>query len=493
MFLSIRADSGGDRSPWGNFWFSQVPFRGTAASVDSDSAMRLTAVYACVRIIAEDVAKLPFTMMRPRAGGGRDQVRDHWLYRLFARRPNEFQNPFEFREMMQGHLELRGNAYAKIVGNGRGEVTDLIPIHPDRVTIEPLNDGNWRYRVKNGSGADTPLVRGEVFHLRGLSLDGIQGVSPIAAARESVALGLAAQSYGQRFFANDARPGGWIEYPGNFKDAEARNLFREAYQSMQSGENRGKVSVLEYGMKFHEVAVTNEDSQFLETRQMQIGEIARLFRVPPHKIGDLSKATFSNIEQQSIEYVTDSLTPRLVRWEEAIEYSFLGDEADVELDVEFPVRSLLRGDTAARSTYYSSGINAGWLTRNEARDDDGRNPLDGLDEPLVPLNMVEEDNLEAREAAGGPPAMAPTEPAETVDPDARAHALASAAADRVLRKEAAAADAPLADGKHAAFVAQVLSIPAAAAAQYCAWRLENRQSDAALPLLVALARTGDWK
>ncbi|WP_082758266.1 phage portal protein [Burkholderia sp. MSMB1498] len=408
MLLSMRLNADtGDRSPWGDFWFSPVPFRGTPHSVNADAAMRLTAVFACVRVLAESVSTLPFMLYRERHDGRKTPLRNHWLYRLLAIRPNDFQNPLEFREMLQGHCTLRGNAFAQIVSNSRGEVTDLLPLHPDRVTIELLSDTQWRYRYTRRDGSEIVLARSEVFHLRGLSPDGIVGYNPITAAREAVAGGLAAQDYGMRFFMNDATPGGWIEMPNAFPSDEKRREFREAWQRQQTGRNRHKTAILEFGMKYHELGLKNEDIQFIETRKFSVSEIARLFRIPPHMIGDLDKATFSNIEQQSLEFVIHTLRPWLVRWEEAIRYYFLGE--DDGLNVEFPVTALLRGDAQARAMYYHNGILDGWLTRNEARRMESLDPLDGLDEPLRPLNMVEESD------ASNAPATTQPEPDESDD------------------------------------------------------------------------------
>lgn len=497
MFLFPKADGGGDRSPWGDFWFTPVPFRGGVLDSNPESAMRLTAVYACVRILAEGVATLPFTLNTVAADGSRTRVTDHWLYRLLAGSPNDRQNAFEFREMMQAHLALRGNCYAQIIGNSKGEAEQLIPIHPDRVQVLVTDNGGLTYLVQDNTGAKVPLSSYQMFHMRGLSFDGVLGINPIAAARESVQLGLAAQSYGARFFENDARPGGYLEHPGNFATAEARNLFREQWQAMQSGANRQKTAVLEYGVKFHEVKVSNEDAQFLETRKMQISEIARLFRVPPHMIGDLERATNSNIEQQSLDYIMFTLTPWLIRWEHAIKATFLGE--DSPLTIEFPVTSLLRGDSTARTAYYTGGINAGWLTRNEARIQESLKPLPGLDEPILPLNMREEsDDPDDPTAGKEPPNVANRRTVKKPAPDQapepaapppsppkkaeRLQAIAFAAAERVARKEAqlvADCPEPLKRGdllqaffKHTDFIAAALGIHRALAASYCASQID---------------------
>ncbi|MCM8595182.1 phage portal protein [Accumulibacter sp.] len=399
-----------DRSPGGDFWFEPVPGRtASGLRVSADGALRLAAVYACVRILAETMASLPLVVYRPRSDGGKERVTDHPLYRLLARRPNAWQNAFEWREMLQGHLALRGNAYNRIEANARGEITQLLPIHPDRIQIEWLPNGDYRYRVTDRLGQQTIVPRSAVWHLRGLSSDGVLGLSPIDLARESLGMALAAQDYGARFFANDAKPtGGWIEFPGSFRDSEAKRVFRESYQAAQSGANRGKVLVLENGMKFHEVGVTNRDAQFLELRKFQITDIARLFRVPPHMIADLDRATFSNIEQQSLEFVMHTMTPWAERWEASIESDLLLDGEDLE--VEFDFTNLMRGDAASRSSYYQSGIQNGWLTRNEARIAENLNPLDGLDEPLRPLNMVEQGAAREIQSGGTPSSPRPSSP-----------------------------------------------------------------------------------
>jgi HK97 family phage portal protein len=479
MFLSkILADSG-DRSPYGSFWFNPVPYLGGTAGMTGDVALQLAAVYACVRVLTDTVSMLPFMLYSERADGGKTPIKSHWLYRLFAKRPNDFQNPMEFREMMQGHLALRGNAFAQIFSNSRGEVTDLIPIHPDQVVIEMLGDTNWRYRVRKLDGSTMLLKRADVFHVKGLSPNGIIGYNPIQLQRKALATGIAAQDYGMRFFENDAKPGGWIEHPTNFKDDETRRIWREQFQAMQSGANKHKIAVLEYGLKYHETPVSNDDAQFIETKKMSRSEIATMFRIPPHMIGDLEKATFSNIEQQSIDFVTHSLTPWLVRWEEAIKYNFLDPEDDT-INVKFPVISLLRGDSEARSTYINTGIMNGSLTRNEGRLMEDRNPLPGLDEPLRMLNMVtesdaDEDDAEERKTGG----VSPIDPQRS---DARLAALAIAAAERVARKECVMLRAvagteyheklPALYAKHALFVAAALDVPIESAKAYCMAQIE---------------------
>lgn len=434
MFLTrIKASSGADRSVFGDFFFSPVGgMSGGGMRVTAGSALSLPAVFACVRVLAESFASMPFVLYEPSADGTRGpKIKKHWLFRLFAKSPNRFQTPYEWRLMLMGHMALRGNAFCQITANSAGEVIELLPLHPDRVTIEMLDNGSYRYRYTDGTGKQIVYGRTEIWHLRGLSSDGIVGMSPIEMEREAIGEGLAMQSYSSRFFANDSKPGGgWIEYPGSFADKATKQTFRESWQEMQGGANRGKVAVLEKGMKFHELGMNNKDSQFIEARAAKVTEIARIFRIPPHKIGDLSRATFGNIESQSIEFWTDTMLPWAELWESSIEYFLLGPDSDFE--PEFDMSRMMRGDSVGRSAYYNQGINSGWLTRNEARQAEGYDPIEGLDEPLRPLNMVEDSAApdELAEAEGNSDDK--VEP--TSAPDARFKALLTGNASRMARR-----------------------------------------------------------
>lgn len=435
MFASFFRSESTDRSPWGNFFFEPVGMRsGSGVRVTGASALGLPAVYACIRVKAESFAVLPFVLYRPKVGGGRTRVTDHWLYRLFAKKPNRFQTPFEWREMLEGHLSLRGNAFCEIVPDGQGGIAELMPLHPDRMKIELLDNGSYRYRYTDQSGKTILFRRDEIWHLRGLSSDGYMGMSPIELAREAIGEGLSMQAYSSRFFANDAKPGGgWIEYPGTFADKATKKTFRESWQEMQGGANRGKVAVLERGMKFHELAMNNKDSQFIEARAAKDEEIARIWRIPPHKVGILARSTNNNIEQQAIEFWQDCMLPDTERWESSIECQLLGPDTDLE--VEFDMRRMMRADSAARGTYYNTGINAGWLTRNEAREEEGLDPIEGLDEPLRPLNMVENSQAPDELAEPVTPPDDATKPDDSA-PDARFAALVTGNAQRMARRMA---------------------------------------------------------
>jgi HK97 family phage portal protein len=472
MWLSrVRADTGGDRSVYGNFWFEPVGRLAAAGvRVTPGSAMGLPAVFACVRVLAESFAIMPFGLRRPKKDGkGREIVTDHWLYRLIARAPNRFQTPFEWREMLMGHLALRGNAYCQILPDGRGGIAELIPLNPDRMKVEVLPSGEYRFVYVGPGGQTVRYARREIWHLRTTSADGFLGMSPIEVCREAIGAGLAMQDYSARFFANDAKPGGgWIEFPGKFADMAAKKTFRESWQQLQGGANRSKIAVLENGMKYHEVGATNKDAQFLEAKAATVGDVARIFRVPPHKIGDLSKATFSNIEQQSIEFWQDTMLPWAERWESSIVYSFLDPEGpDADLEVEFDMSRMMRGDAVSRGALYTSGIMSGWMTRNEARDEEGLDPIDGLDEPLVPMNMqtpgqADETHEAEIETATMPPPAAPVAPVKKPKGAERLDALLVANANRLVRRATAALErkqgADVFDAEFAALMAETLAI-----------------------------------
>lgn len=510
MFISSVRAGGFDRSPWGGFFFEPIQFSRGGARVTPTTALSLPTVYSCIKVIAESFAVMPFVLYQPKAGGGRTRNRKHWLYRLFAKAPNRFQTPYEWRLMLQGHLALRGNAYCQITANGAGEIVELLPLHPDRMQIE-LTDGGYRYHYLDENGRDIYYARGEIWHLRGQSDDGYMGMSPIALAREAIAEGLSIQSYSSRFFANDARPGGgWIEYPGGFADTPAKRAFRDSWQEMQGGVNRGKVAVLEKGMKYHELGLNNKESQFIEARAAKKSEIASIWRVPPHKIGDLSDATYSNIEQQAIEFWTDCMLPYAELWESSVEFFLLGADEPLGLEPEFDMARMMRGDTAARAEYITKLVQAGVLTRNEGREIEGYDPIEGLDEPLRPLNMVEESDADEELEPAAP--KRPVAPADDDEEDdsaearrrrsrarkaaarkAAREALTAAATARVqelVRGNAARMARRIAGGRDvpgAETLAQALAIPQQAASGWLAaaqnWQGTEEQITASLVAL----------
>ena len=357
----------------------------SGAVVTPETAMRLGAVYSCVGLVSEDVAKLPLVVYK-RDGKKKERAPDHWLYPLLHDAPNKWQTSMEFREMMQAHLELRGNAYAlKTVV--RDEVRELLPIVPTRVTVKQLRNYVLEYSITMPDGSPMPVPADRMFHLKGLSLDGITGVSRITYQRELIGLGLQLVKHGARLFKNGALLGGVLEHPNVMSDPAAARL-KESFEETYSGvDNAHKVALLEEGTKFNKVGMSAEDAQFIESRKLSRSEIAGIFRVPPHKIGDLDRATFSNIEHQSIEYLTDSLLPRLRRWEGRIAKDLVPPKDRETYFAEHLVDGLLRGDYATRTEGYSSAITNGWMSRNEVRALENMNPADGLDEFLEQKNM----------------------------------------------------------------------------------------------------------
>lgn len=368
------------------------PIRNTASGrhVSDEGALKVSAVYSCVRVLTESIASLPLILYQRGEDGSKERAVDHPLYALFHDRPNELQSSFDFFEQVVVSLCLRGNAYAQKILNGAGRVIELWPLPPDKVQIEVTSGGEKKF-FYHKNGVRLALDSDEIVHFKGLSTDGIRGLSPIDCARESIGVALATEEHGARFFSNGASPTGVLEHPASLSD-EAANRIRQSWEERYAGSsNAHRVVVLEENMKWHQLSLTNEQSQFLETRKFQISEIARWFRVPPHMVGDLERATFSNIEHQALEFVTHTLRPWLVRIERTLLNSvFSADEAR-EYVLEFLADALLRGDIKTRYEAYALGRTNGWLNVDEIRAKENMNPLpDGQGQKyLQPLNMTE--------------------------------------------------------------------------------------------------------
>ncbi|MBR6839353.1 MAG: phage portal protein [Oscillospiraceae bacterium] len=351
-------------------------FMGTSASgksVTERSAMQMTAVYSCVRILAEAIACLPLQLYRYTETGGKEKAVDHPLYQLLHDEPNPEMTSFVFREVLMCHLLLWGNAYSQIIRNGRGEVLGLYPLMPNRMAVDRDEHGRlyYSYQMQQDDGADmkqgTVILRQEdVLHIPGLGFDGLVGYSPIAMAKNAIGLAIATEEYGSKFFANGATPGAVLEHPGLIKDPEK---IRESWnKAFRGSANANKLVVLEEGMKFTPISIAPEQAQFLETRKFQIDEIARIFRVPPHMIGDLEKSSFNNIEQQSLEFVKYTLDPWVCRWEQAMCRALLRPEEKSRYFIKFNVDGLLRGDYKSRMDGYAVGRQNGWLSANDIRE-----------------------------------------------------------------------------------------------------------------------------
>jgi len=372
-------------------------FGGGAASsgviVNPQTALQSAAVYACVKVLAESIAMLPCTLYRKGAGQSRAPAEDHPLFELLRYQPNEWQSSVEFFEMMVASLCLRGNGYAWPNRSRSGEIIELLPMHPDVVNVTMESGFRLNYQITLSDGSFKDLGAGDIFHVRGLTLNGWLGISPIAYARESIGLALAAEKFGGQLFRNGAKMSGVLEHPSRLSEGAAKRL-KESFDLATSGEHAHETAVLEEGTKFTKISIAPEDAQFLETRKYQRSEIAAIYRVPAHLINDLEKATFSNIEQLGLEFVSLCLMPWITRFEQAIRRDLIARDERPTYGVAFDVSALLRGDAAARSAYYHNGILDGWLLRNEARAMESElgvvlNPIDGLDKPLMPLNMTE--------------------------------------------------------------------------------------------------------
>lgn len=341
--------------------------------VSQKTAMRMTAVYSCVRILSEAVAGLPLHLYRYTDTGGKEKATDHSLYFLLHDEPNPEMTSFIFRETLMTHLLLWGNAYAQIIRNGKGEVIALYPLMPDKMTVDRDENGNlyYEYLISHEEGnlgkeGTVRLTPRDVLHIPGLGYDGLVGYSPISLARDAIGMAIACEEYGAKFFSNGAQPSGVLEHPGTVKNP---SRIRDSWNATFGGsQNANKVAVLEEGMKYTPISIAPDQAQFLETRKFQIDEIARIFRIPPHMVGDLDKSSFSNIEQQSLEFVTYTLDPWICRWEQSIVRSLLSREEKGTFFVKFNVDGLLRGDYQSRMQGYAIGRQNGWMSANDIRE-----------------------------------------------------------------------------------------------------------------------------
>ena len=362
----------------------------SGVDVDEESALKISTVYACVKVISETIASLPLNLLKELTNGDSEKAKQHPLYTILKDVPNSEMSSFTFREMLMTNLLLWGNAYALIRRNKNGEITELYPLKSKNMVVErDMTTNAIKYTYTNNRGITKTYSPKQIFHIPAFSFDGIIGVSPITYAREAMGLALATEEFGARFFGNGARPGGVLEHPGVLKDPEK---LRESWNKVYQGTaNSHKVAVLEEGMKYHEIGMSPEDSQFLQTRSFQIAEICRIFRVPPHMVGDLSRSTFSNIEHQSIDFVVHTIRPWLVRWEQAIARALLNEEERTIYYAKFNVDGLMRGDFVTRMNGYAIARQNGWMSANEIRALENMNkiPADqGEDLYLLNGNMI---------------------------------------------------------------------------------------------------------
>lgn len=364
-------------------------------SVTERSAMQMTAVYACVRILSEAIAGLPLHLYRYTDFGGKEKAVDHPLYLLMHDEPNPEMSSFVFRETLMTHLLLWGNAYSQIIRNGKGEIVALYPLMPNKMTVDRDEIGHIVYKYYRGddeaikSEETVVLTPYDVLHIPGLGFDGLVGYSPIAMSKNAIGMAIACEEFGAKFFSNGAAPGGVLEHPGTIKDPQ--RLKESWQQSFGGSRNSHKIAVLEEGMKFTPISISPNEAQFLETRKFQINEIARIFRVPPHMVGDLEKSSFSNIEQQSLEFVKYTLDPWVIRWEQSMYRALLSHDEKSKYFFKFNVDGLLRGDYQSRMNGYAVGRQNGWMSANDIRELENLDRIsaeDGGDLYLINGNMM---------------------------------------------------------------------------------------------------------
>lgn len=353
----------------------------TGVQVSEDNALTFSAVYAAVRIISETIASIPLNVYQA-DGETRVKALGHPVQDLLAKAPNSVSSTFTFREAIASNLVLHGNAYAKIEMNAAGRPTALIPLNPMKVEVKVVDGEKVYVFDKKHTYLDY-----EMLHFVGLSFNGLTGKSPLSMAREAVAIGLAAQEYGARFYSNGANAGGVITAPGRLNTEVVKRL-RESWNRAQSGNsNSHSTAILEEGMKYEKIGLDPEAAQFLQSRKFQVNEIARIFRIPPSYLADLeNSSTRANTEQQAIQFVRDCITPYVRRMEVELNRKLFRED-EPNLYAYFTMEGLMRGDQKARYEAYAVARNWGWLSVNDIRDLENLNPVEGGDIYLQPLNM----------------------------------------------------------------------------------------------------------
>jgi len=353
-----------------NYYSGSSPFMfgDTSAGkvVNERTALSVTTVYACVRVLAEALAGLPLHVYHYNSDDGKERAPSHPLYRLLHDAPNNEMTSFVWREAMMGHLLIYGNCFSQIIRDGRGQVTALYPLLPSNMDVTRNRDSGEIVYTYHSDKGEVKLSRENVLHIPALGFDGLLGYSPIAMAKQAIGMALAVEEYGSTFFKNGANPGGVLEFPGTVKDIQrVKDSWNAGYQGAG---NAHKLAILEEGAKFSAMSIPPEQAQFLETRKYSVNEICRLFKVPPHLVGDLERATFSNIEHQSIDFVTHSVRPWVARWEQSLQQALILPSERDKVFIKFNVDGLLRGDYASRMQGYATARQNGWLSANDIRE-----------------------------------------------------------------------------------------------------------------------------
>jgi len=376
--------------------------------VDTETALTVSAVWACVRVIAETIGALPWHVYEKAESNGRvtRNQRDGDVAWLLQTQANPEMSALTMREALAMHALTWGNGYAEIERTTDGRPRWMWLLTPDRVTPTRTAAGGVVYQVRDPQGGETVVPAADMFHVHGLSFDGLVGYSPIDIARRSLGLSIALEKFGSKFFQNGAHPGAVLEHPGKLSEQAHKNL-RESIQSQIGGDNALKPFILEEGMKWQAMTIPPDAAQFLESRRFQISEVCRWFRVPPHMVADLERSTFSNIEHQALEFVTHTLMPWCRRFETEADIKLFGAVNRGRVYTRLQLAGLLRGDLKSRYDAYAVGRQWGWLSANDVRDLEDMNPVAGGDEYLAPMNMAPADML--REMSEAP------EPAPPVD------------------------------------------------------------------------------
>lgn len=408
MRSALRASSGsssGIATPekWVVDWFKGGEGTASGVQVSEDTALHYGPFFSGVNVISGDLGSIPLHTYERLERGKRRAV-DHPLYPLLRDAPNPLMTALSFRQTVQGHALTWGTGYAEIVRE-RGQITALWPLRPDRIKPQITRTGPgrmsmvWKY-TDTVNGIYATLLPDEVLTVNGLGGDGIRGWSVVRLARESIGLGIATEKFGGAWFGNGSRPGGYLKHPGELGDVAYKRL-KADFESRHKGlDNASRVAILEEGLEWQAVGIPPEDAQFLETRRFSVTEMARWLRLPPHKIADLERATFSNIESQQLDYVSSALNVWMVAWEQSIKMKLLGAEERRRFFAEHLVDGLLRGDLKSRYEAYAIGRQWGWLSPDDINEMENRNPLpDGRGQVyVIPLNMVPAPTPEAAAA-----------------------------------------------------------------------------------------------
>jgi HK97 family phage portal protein len=387
LVSTLRAEKR-EHSPWDDYWYGRL--LGPAASgieVTETSALGSTAVWAAVSNIAGTIGSMPITIFRKLSGGGQEPADDHPLSEILDSSPNPWMGRPAFFEALQGHLLTRGNAFAQVLRSNGGRVLGLVPLHPGRVDVRIDDADELVYDYQRPRGGRPRFRSNEILHVRGLSSNGVIGFSPVTLMREAVGLALATERHGARLFANYARPSGLLKHPGKLEPAARKNL-KESWQEAHSGDNAHKVALLEEGLEWEAVGFSAEDSQFLQTRELQVVEVARMFNISPNRLHDHRRSTFNNIEHLDIEFVVHTIRPWIIRWQKALEAVLLTAAERRELSIRFNLKALLQGDNQTRSAFYRELFGIGVFSINEIRELEDLNPVEGGDQRFVPVNMV---------------------------------------------------------------------------------------------------------